>query len=128
MRLRTIALTAALGLAVTGCATAPAASDQRSATPSTTTTKTATQQDKVDALVRVMQSKYPGSSRSQILDVAQTACDTLDEYGSVSSTFINIIADDSIDADMAGDMSYAIGVAVPVLCPEYQAELERLTK
>lgn len=132
MKLRIITLAAALGIAAAACSSTPVSSNSPSApaptASPTTIPKIITQQDKVDALVEVMQDKYPGASRKQVLETAQMACDAVDESGSIAATFVGIMEDNSIDAELAGDMSYAIGVAVPVLCPEYLAELERLTK
>lgn len=120
MHLRTIIATAAIGLAVTGCSAA-----ESTATSATTGLK---QSDKVDALVVTMQRKYPGASRAQILDVANKACEAVDEAGSIVALIADTAADPTVDTETAGDMAYAVGVAVPVLCPKYLPELEALQR
>jgi hypothetical protein len=118
MKLRSAIAVFALATGVAGCAVAPT---------STSTSTTTSQETKVDAMVKVIQNKYPAASRVKAIDLAEKACTAIDQSGSIADTIALIVSDDSIDVDMAGDMSWIIGVSVPVLCPEYLPELNRIT-
>ena len=122
--------------ALVGCGsraetTAAPTTTTTSKAPVTTTTedifKTAPQSLKVDALVEVFQDKFPGTSRGSAIDIANTACDAVRAQGSIVDAVAAIVADPDVDYDTAGDMSFIIGVSVPVFCPEFLAELNAIT-
>jgi hypothetical protein len=120
MKLRTIALSATLALAVSGCATAPV-------TSSASTTSAASSRDlQIDALVLTIQRRVPGTTRASAIDLAKTACNAIDEAGSITEFIAQVATDPEIDLKMSGDMAYVVGVAVPIYCPEYRAEMDRI--
>jgi hypothetical protein len=114
-----IAITAAL----VGCGTKPA--DTTTSAP--TTTRAPSQEAKENALVGVLQARLGGGSRSEVIDIAKQACYVVETSGSVAGAMASIIADDSIDMETGSDMAYVMGVAIPVYCPEYKAEMDRIT-
>jgi len=123
MNLRTIALSATLALAVSGCAAAPVAKTAGS----TSTTSAASSRDlQIDALVLTIQRRVPGTTRASAIDLAQTACNAIDEAGSITEFITQVATDPKIDLKMSGDMAYIVGVAVPTYCPEYAAEMDRI--
>jgi hypothetical protein len=96
--------------------------------PSTSETKQPVSQDsKVNALVSVLGAKYPGASKSKLIDIAQQACTVIDQAGGVAAAVATVVADDSIDSATGSDIAYIMGVAVPVYCPQYKPELDRIT-
>lgn len=127
----TAAILITAGLA--GCASRTVTSTPQTTTTTryvapTTTMKTYSQTDKVDGLVATLQKKFPGTSRAQVIDLAHQGCAVVEESGSVAAAVRGIVLDDEIDAETAGDMSYVIGVAIPVYCPKYLPELLEFTK
>lgn len=121
MKLRTIALSATLALAVIGCATAPVTS---SASTTSTTSAASSRDLQIDALVLTIQRRVPGTTRASAIDLAKTACNAIDEAGSITEFIAQVATDSEIDSKTSGDMAYVVGVAVPIYCPEYRAEMD----
>lgn len=130
----TAALVLTVGLAACGSRTETSTPSTTSTkAPATTTTtedvlKTAPQSLKIDALVDVYQEEFPGTSRSTAIDVAKTACEAIEAQGSIVDAMAAIAVDPEISATMAGDMAFVMGISVPVFCPKFLPELNRLTK
>lgn len=116
-------------LASSAFAVACSPSTDTPASPTTTyrTTTTVSQSVLIDAYVSAMREYFPRASRSELISLGKTACDVLDEAGSVSMAFADIATDPSWRG-MEESAGYTIGVAVPVFCPEYLPELKRLLK
>jgi len=111
-----------------GCGTSSKTSTSATTAPSTTVYKNTTTTSSfsmIDIYVATMKEYFPGATRSDIIDVGQKACATIDAYGSVKAAIAAI----SVDPDFAG-MQYEVGIvigsSIPAFCPEYQAELNRL--
>ena len=92
-------------------------------TTSTTISKTIME----DAFVEATRDLYPGLSRAKAIELGKTTCDTIDQFGSVEQTVTAIIASGDF-VGMESDVGYMMGVSIPVFCPEYLAEAERLFK
>jgi ABC-type glycerol-3-phosphate transport system substrate-binding protein len=129
----TAALVLTVGLAACGSRTETSTpSTPSTKAPATTTTtenvfESASQSELIDALVEVYQEEFPGTSRSTVIDVAKTACEAIEAQGSIVDAMAAIAVDPDIDATMAGDMAFVMGVSVPVYCPQFLPELNRLT-
>jgi len=115
-----------------GCGVKPAASNEPAPTTTTTqarrqtTTTTAPKQDiLVEAFVLAMKDWFPNMTRSDAIELGVTMCDTIDIYGNVSDTVDAIIASGRFRG-MEGDIGYVMGVSIPVYCPQYEAEAQRL--
>jgi len=129
----TAALVLTVGLAACGSSTETSTpSTPSTKAPATTTTtedilRTAPQSLKVEALVEVMQERLPGTSRADAIDNAQSACGAIEASGSILGAMEQIAIDPDIDTKTAGDMAYIMGISIPVYCPEYLAEMNKIT-
>jgi hypothetical protein len=125
-----IAAALALTVGLVGCAsrtsTTTSATTSTAPKATTTTMPTYSQSEKEDALVKVVQARLGGGSRSQALDLAKQACTVIDTAGSVEAAIRGIVLNPSIDSETGGDMAYIMGVSIPVFCPEYLAEAAAL--
>lgn len=123
-----IALIGLLSVVAIGCS-----SGKTSAPVETTTTTTAKvvtpttlkQSTLIDIYVDTMQERYPAASRTKLIELGQSACDVINIYGSVSAAIVGMSQDPEF-AEMASDIGYTFGVAVPVFCPQYEAEIRRI--
>jgi hypothetical protein len=129
----TAALVLTVGLAACGSSTETSTpSTPSTKAPATTTTtkdilETASQSDLIDALVAVYQDEFPGASRSGAISTAKTACELIESEGSIVDAMAAIALDPEVGASMAGDMAFVMGISVPVYCPQFLPELNRLT-
>lgn len=118
------------GLILAGCAGSDSTSTS-SESPTTTvarrqTTTTISQSVMIDAYVMAMRDWFGSSlTRSTAIELGQTMCDTIDDYGTVAATVDGVIASGEFRG-MEGDVGYVMGTAIPVFCPEYEAEARRL--
>ena len=118
------------GLILAGCAGSDSTSAS-SESPTTTitrrqTTTTISQSVLIDAYVLAMRDWFgPSLTRSTAIELGQTMCDTIDDYGTVAATVDGVIASGEFRG-MEGDVGYVMGTAIPVFCPEYEAEARRL--
>lgn len=127
------AIIVAAGLTLVGCGASDSTSTSATSptSPSTTearrqTTTTVSQSIMIDAYVLAMRDWFgPSLTRSTAIELGQTMCDTIDEYGTVSETVDGVIASGKFRG-MEGDVGYVMGTAIPVFCPEYEAEARRL--
>ena len=95
-------------------------------TPSLPRTTTTVQSFPTESdFVNVMRTRFPGASRSDLISLGKTACDLLDEVGSLSMAIL-VIATDPSWAGMEEDAGFTIGAAIPVFCPEYIPQLNAL--
>lgn len=104
-------------------------SSDKTASPATTAKATATTVTKAsptDAFVNSMRTKFPNAPRADLIEIGQASCDVIDAFGSVSEAMIAIAIDPTWDREMAGDAGFTFGAAIPVFCPEYEAELKAL--
>ena len=126
MKIKIAALTVAgFALLVTACG---ASSSKEVVSTTTTTYKTTTTSVSLtDVYVDAMRDYFPGASRSELIDLGKTACDVIDEAGSVTSALIDIATDPSW-AGMEESAAYTIGASIPVFCPRYNAELNLLVR
>lgn len=92
---------------------------------STTTTAKSTM---MDTYLKGMSSKFPNASASTLIQLGEMACDVIDASGSISRAIVNIASDPSWTSEMARSAGYTFGTAIPVFCPEYVPELNRLAK
>lgn len=134
MKIKIAALTVAcFALLASACGSSPSKEEVVNTTttaPKATTTipkTTTTSAPLIDAYVEVMRDYFPGASRSELIDLGKTACEVIDESGSITSALISIATDPSW-AGMEEMAGYTIGVSVPVFCPRYMPELNRITQ
>jgi hypothetical protein len=124
-------LLVALTLVLAAAALSACSSESTSSSPPSSayrpTTTTISKASLVDAYVDAMRDYFPRASRSELIDLGQTACDTIDEAGSLAGAVVDILSDPSW-AGMEEAAGYTFGVSIPVFCPEYTAELNRLIR
>jgi len=99
------------------------------ATSSTTVYKSTTTVKPKNTLMDIyfenMSEYFPKATKAELLDIGEQACAVIDAFGSVSSALAAIATDPDF-ANMQYEVGITIGSAVPVLCPEYEAELRRI--
>jgi hypothetical protein len=123
------ALIATAALTLIGCG---AATESSSTTTTTIQKNTTTTQSKYDrqlsAYLDEMSDRFPYSSEAELVSLGENACNVVDAFGSVASAFVAIAEDPDWTVEMAGDAGYTFGVAIPVFCPEYLSELNRIVR
>jgi outer membrane PBP1 activator LpoA protein len=79
--------------------------------------------DKDKAYLKVFRDEYPNaaSTDSQLLQLAAASCDAFDK-GASQADIINVIREKGRSAGV--EIGYAVGVAVPIYCPEYQSKIK----
>ena len=129
-----LAGTAITAVALAGCGAAETKSSTVATSEATTSTTAARKQTTttltpqsvlIEAYVMTMQDYFPGASRASLIDLGQTTCEVIETQGSVTAA-MRAIANDPSFRGMDEMVGYAIGASVPVFCPEYQAEVNRL--
>lgn len=126
MKTKIAALTVAC-FALLAAACGSSSSKESVSTTTTTYKTTTTSKNMTDAYIDAMRDYFPGASRSELIDLGKTACDVIDEAGSVTSALIDIATDPSW-IGMEESAAYTIGASIPVFCPRYTAELNRLVR
>jgi hypothetical protein len=126
MKTKIAALTVAC-FALLAAACGSSSSEEAVSTTTTTYRTTTTLVSLTDVYVDAMRDYFPGASRSELIDLGETACDAVDEAGSVTSALINIATDPSW-AGMEEAAAYTIGASIPVFCPRYTNELNLLVR
>jgi len=127
MKTKIAALTVAC-FALLAAACGSSSSEETVSTTTTTTYRTTTTSVSLtDVYVDAMRDYFPGASRSELIDLGETACDAVDEAGSVTSALIDIATDPSW-AGMEEAAAYTIGASIPVFCPRYTNELNLLVR
>lgn len=125
-----ITICVASTLLFVGCGKSESSSsDTTISTTSTTAYKSTTtvipKNTLMDIYYKTMGEYFPGATEEEMLDIGNKACAAIDSYGSVSATLAAIVTDPDF-ADIQYETGIVIGSAVPVLCPEYEAELRRI--
>lgn len=112
-----------------GCEVATNDSNTNTDTPTTTQAPSSSpsKNSNVSAYVKAAREVFPSASEADLIEVGQLACDTIDDNGSITGALIAII-DDPAFYGLEYEAGYIMGAAIPVFCPEYKAELNRLTK
>ena len=131
MKIKVIILSTVLAIGVvSGCASEESKTPATTTIATTTTTipRTTTTVSKVDVFVSAVKTRLPGASRDEIIELGQQACTTIEAYGSVELAIYGIASDPSWSMEMAKMASFIMGAGIPVFCPEYTAELQRLTR
>jgi hypothetical protein len=128
------AIIVAAALTLAGCGSSDSTTVSSKSSESTTTTQarrqtttTISNQDiLIEAYVSAMRDWFGSTmTRSDAISLGQTMCETIDQYGNVSDTVDAVIASGEFRG-MEGDVGYVMGTAIPVFCPEYEAEARRL--
>lgn len=120
------AITAALIAGCGGSRTEGPSQSSSSAKPTTTTTTAKVSQNVLlDVYVESMQDRFPGGSRSKVIELGKTACEVIELNGSVSAAIRAIASDPSFNG-MASDVGFTMGSAIPVFCPQYLAEMKAI--
>jgi len=123
-----IALIGLLSVVAIGCSSGETSTPVEVTTTTTAKVVTPTtlkQSTLTDIYVDIMQERYPSASRTTLIELGQSACDVIEMYGSVSAAIVGMAQDPEF-AEMATDIGYTFGVAVPVFCPKYKAEIDRI--
>lgn len=132
MKFKAIILSSVLAISVlAGCSSNSDNSSKQNATTTSTTiqrTTTTTTYSLVDKFVSTVKTRLPNSTRSEIVDLGQQACVTIRAYGSIELAIYGIASDPSWTTDMAKIAAFVMGAAIPVFCPEYTAELQRIAR
>jgi hypothetical protein len=95
--------------------------------PRSKTTTTFKKPSGEDAYVASMKTIFPRASKSELIDLAETTCEAIDESGSVSATLVEIASDPDW-YDMLYEVGFTIGASVEYFCPEYREEVLKLIK
>lgn len=130
MKIKIIALSTILAIGIiSGCASKEDKVSSTTTIETTTTTvaRTTTTISKVDTFVSAVKTRLPGATRSEIIELGQQACTTIDAYGSVELAIYGIASDPSWSTEMAKMAGFVMGAAIPTFCPEYTAELQRIS-
>lgn len=130
MKIIKILLPFVLGALILGsCSKSDTKSSSPSVSATTSTTyksTTTTSYSLYDAYIKTLRTRFPNSSDSALISLGETACATIDAYGSVSRAMVAIASDPRWSASEANNAGYVFGVAIPVFCPRYLPELNRI--
>lgn len=122
--LTTTALVAVLGLAVIGCGS----SQGTITTPDTiqrATTTTSPYSKSVNRFLVQARDLYPRSDDETLISLGKTSCETIQSFGSVTATLIEIALDPDWTMEMAEDAAAMFAISVPAFCPQFQSEIDR---
>ena len=118
------ALVAGLGLAVIGCGSGQGTIT----TPDTiqrATTTTSPYSKSVNRFLLQARDLYPRSDDETLISLGETSCETIQSFGSVTATLIEIALDPDWTVEMAGDAAAMFAISVPAFCPQFQSEIDR---
>jgi hypothetical protein len=57
--------------------------------------------------------------------LGKTSCETIQSFGSVTATLIEIALDPDWTMEMAEDAAAMFAISVPAFCPQFQSEIDR---
>jgi hypothetical protein len=125
--LTTTALVAVLGLAVIGCGS----SQGTITTPDTiqrATTTTSSYPKSVNRFLLQASDLYPYEDDETLISLGMTSCETIQSFGSLTQTMIEIAFDPDWTVEMAGDAAAMFAISVPAFCPQFQSEIDRIAR
>lgn len=133
MKIKIIALSALVSIGlIAGCSSGSSKESAPKAENTTTTTTiarttTTTVYSALDSYVSSAKTRLPGATRAELIEIGQQTCTVIRAYGSVELAVIGIASDPTWTTEMAKTAGYIMGLAIPLFCPEYTAEAQRIS-
>ena len=90
----------------------------------TTTSKYSTMER---AYLSTLRERFGGTD-AQLFELGRTACQMIRAYGSVYAALQKIAFDPDWSLEEARNAGFLFGAAIPLFCPEFFAEAERISR
>lgn len=123
-----IGLALTIGVGATACGTDLAAKPEPEVTYSKPTTTTSAYSLSVQGFLISARNRFPYETDDKLIWLGQQSCATIIAYGSLTKTMIAIAENPAWTREMARDAGYLFGISIPVFCPQFKAEAQRLVE
>jgi ABC-type glycerol-3-phosphate transport system substrate-binding protein len=132
MKIKIITLSALVSIGlIVGCSGGSSKESAPKAESTTTTTlartTTTTVYSALDSYVSSAKTRLPGATRAELIEIGQQSCTVIRAFGSVELAIIGIASDPTWTTEAAKTAGYIMGLAIPLFCPEYTAEAQRIS-
>ena len=110
-----------------GCGSSDNTKTENTTTTTSAPATTTTVYSALDSYVSSAKTRLPGATRTELIEVGQQSCTVIRAYGSVELAIIGIASDPTWTTEAARTAGYIMGLAIPLFCPEYTAEAQRIS-
>ncbi len=110
-----------------GCGSSDNTKTENTTTTTSAPTTTTTVYSALDSYVSSAKTSLPNATRAELIKIGQQSCTVIRAYGSVELAIIGIASDPTWTTEAARTAGYIMGLAIPLFCPEYTAEAQRIS-